>query len=242
MKPVVRFAPGPTGRIHIGNLRAAARRRTLSKRRGSLKPFAVLSHSAVTGASHAVARNKSLNALASPSDSDKLSRAQTRFDIDELKSLNAKFRQELGYGEVATRLKAANIGGGEAFGNAVRGNLCVFDDVKRWWAIVSGEITPEIEAGDVRAAALSAKAGTLVTWGDGIGAVKKSRGQGQSPVLFATPGAYGARRRPGTQTSPSGDRAGRSGTPLRRARLTDRPVTDACFAHLLKENQAFDQF
>lgn len=136
----------------------------------------MLSHSAVTGASHSVARNKSLNALASPSDSDKLSRAQTRFDIDELESLNAKFRQELGYGEVATRLKAVNTGGREAFGNAVRGNLCVFDDVKRWWAIVSGEITPELEARDVRAAALSAKARTSATWGDGIGAAKKSNG------------------------------------------------------------------
>jgi glutamyl-tRNA synthetase len=81
----------------------------------------------------ALALYKSLNALASLFDFDKLSCAPARFDINELKSNNARLLQKLDYSEVAGRLAAAAIGGGEAFWNAVRGNLRIFDDVKHWW-------------------------------------------------------------------------------------------------------------
>lgn len=171
------------------NLLVGADGQALSKRLGSLsirsfreeglEPLAVLSHSATIGTSHAVAPYKSLNALASLFDFDKLSRAPARFDIDELKSLNARLLQDLDYSEVAGRLDAAAIGGGEAFWNAVRGNLRIFDDVKRWWAIVNGQITPEITSEDVLAAALEAlpaEPWTAATWGEWTDAVKKSSG------------------------------------------------------------------
>lgn len=171
------------------NLLVGADGQALSKRLGSLsirsfreaglEPLAVLSHSATIGTSHAVAPYKSLNALASLFDFDKLSRAPARFDTDELKSLNARLLQELDYSEVAGRLNAAAIGGGEAFWNAVRGNLRIFDDVKRWWAIVNGQITPEIESEDVLAAALEllpAEPWTAATWGEWTEAVKKASG------------------------------------------------------------------
>jgi glutamyl-tRNA synthetase len=171
------------------NLLVGADGQALSKRLGSLsirsfreeglEPLAVLSHSATIGTSHAVAPYKSLNALASLFDFDKLSRAPARFDTDELKSLNARLLQELDYSEVAGRLNAAAIGGGEAFWNAVRGNLRIFDDVKRWWAIVNGQIRPEIESEDVLAAALEllpAEPWTAATWGEWTEAVKKASG------------------------------------------------------------------
>jgi glutamyl-tRNA synthetase len=171
------------------NLLVGADGQALSKRLGSLsirsfreeglEPLAVLSHSATIGTSHAVAPYKSLNALASLFDFDKLSRAPARFDTDELKSLNARLLQELDYSEVAGRLNVAAIGGGEAFWNAVRGNLRIFDDVKRWWAIVNGQIRPEIESEDVLAAALEllpAEPWTAATWGEWTEAVKKASG------------------------------------------------------------------
>jgi glutamyl-tRNA synthetase len=171
------------------NLLVGADGQALSKRLGSLsirsfreeglEPLAVLSHSATIGTSHAVAPYKSLNALASLFDFDKLSRAPARFDTEELKSLNARLLQELDYSEVAARLDAAAIGGGEAFWNAVRGNLRIFDDVKRWWDIVNGQITPEIESEDLLAAALEvlpAEPWTETTWGEWTEAVKKSSG------------------------------------------------------------------
>ena len=171
------------------NLLIGADGQALSKRLGSLsirsfreeglEPLAVLSHSATIGTSHAVAPYKSLTALASLFDFDKLSRAPARFDIDELKSLSARLLQELEYGEVAGRLEALAIGGGEAFWNAVRSNLRIFDDVQLWWTVANGQITPEIESEEVLAAALDvlpAEPWTIATWGEWTDAVKKTSG------------------------------------------------------------------
>ncbi len=171
------------------NLLVGAEGQALSKRLGSLsirsfreeglEPLAVLSHAATIGTSNAVAPYKSLNALASLFDFDKLSRAPARFDIDELKSLNARLLQELDYADVAGRLHAAGIRGGEAFWVAVRGNLRIFDDVKRWWSIVNGPIIPEIESEDVLAAALELlppEPWTAATWGEWTQALKQTSG------------------------------------------------------------------
>ena len=87
MKPVVRFALSPTGRIPIGNLRPTLAVRAQAATIGTCRtPY------------------KSLNALASLLDFDKLSRAPARFDIDELKSLNTRLLHELDYSEAAGRL------------------------------------------------------------------------------------------------------------------------------------------
>jgi glutamyl-tRNA synthetase len=171
------------------NLLVGADGQALSKRLGSLsvwsfreaglEPLAVLSHSATIGTSHAVAPYKSLTALASLFDFDKLSRAPARFDIDELKSLNARLLQELDYSDVSDRLEAASIGAGEAFWNAVRGNLRVFADAERWWAVVNGQITPQIESEDVLAAALRLlppEPWTSATWGAWTEALKTASG------------------------------------------------------------------
>lgn len=172
------------------NLLVGADGHALSKRLGSLsiksfrddeglEPLAVLSHSATIGSSNAVAPYKSLNALASIFDFDKLSRAPARFDIEELKSLNARLLQETDYEEVSARLDALAIGGGAAFWNAVRGNLRVFADVKRWWSVVNERIAPEIESEEVLAAALQLlppEPWTVSTWGEWTDAVKKASG------------------------------------------------------------------
>jgi glutamyl-tRNA synthetase len=171
------------------NLLVGADGQALSKRLGSLsirsfreeglEPLAVLSHSATIGTSHPVAPYKSLTALASLFDFDKLSRAPARFDIDELKSLNARLLQELDYSDVSNRLEAAAIGGGEAFWNAVRGNLRVFADAERWWAVVNGQITPQIESEDILAAALRLlppEPWTSATWAAWTEALKAASG------------------------------------------------------------------
>ncbi len=119
MKPVVRFAPDPTGRIHIGNSRPALLNWLFEQHDGGTfllrfddtdqersrgeyaegiredgrEPRAILSRSATVGASYSVAPYKSLNALASLFDFAKLSRVPARFDIDELKSANARLLQ-----------------------------------------------------------------------------------------------------------------------------------------------------
>jgi glutamyl-tRNA synthetase len=138
------------------NLLVGADGQALSKRLGSLslqsfreeglETLAVLSHSATIGTSHPVAPHKSLHALAALFDFGKLSRAPARFDIDELRSLNAKLLHELDYGDVASRLEADGVGGGNAFWEAVHGNLNVFADAKDWWQVIEGPVAPYIQA------------------------------------------------------------------------------------------------
>ncbi|WP_088348174.1 MULTISPECIES: glutamate--tRNA ligase [Rhodomicrobium] len=171
------------------NLLIGADGHALSKRLGSLslrsfreeglEPMAVLSHSATIGTSHAVAPYKSLTALAQLFDYDKLSRAPARFDIDELRALNARLLQELDYDEVASRLEAEGIGGGTAFWNAVRANLHLFDESKEWWRVVAGPVVPQIESVEILDAArelLPAEPWTGESWGEWTNAVKTATG------------------------------------------------------------------
>ncbi len=124
-----------------------------SLRKEGLEPLAVLSHAATIGTSHAVAPYKSLTALVELFDFGKLSRAPARFDIEELRSLNARLLHDLDFDAVAPRLAANGIGGGRAFWEAARANLRHFADIKDWWSIVEGPIDPVIADDGVLAAA-----------------------------------------------------------------------------------------
>jgi glutamyl-tRNA synthetase len=161
----------------------------LSKRLGSLsirsfredglEPLAVLSHSATIGTSHAVAPYKSLTELAGLFDLAKLSRAPARFDIEELKTLNARLLQELSYDAVSARLEEEGIGGGAPFWEAVRLNLVVLGDARQWWRIVTGPIEPKLESPDLLAAArdlLPPEPWDGESWGRWTTAVKDATG------------------------------------------------------------------
>jgi glutamyl-tRNA synthetase len=128
--------------------------RTLSKRdralsisalrEEGLEPMSVASYVAAIGTSDPVMPHASLDELVAKFGFDRLSRAPARYDPEELRALNAKLLHALPYEAVADRLKAMGVGGGEAFWNAVRGNLAVLGDAEAWWRIVSGTIEPEI--------------------------------------------------------------------------------------------------
>jgi glutamyl-tRNA synthetase len=150
-----------------------------SFREQGLEPMAVNSLAALIGTSEAVAPHANLTGLAQSFDLARLSRAPARFDVAELKALNARLLHQLPFAAVAERLLALGIGGGEAFWLAVRGNLDLLDDAKVWWRVVQGPVTPVIED----AALLSAAAGLLPpepfdagTWGLWTEAVKSGSG------------------------------------------------------------------
>lgn len=142
---------------HFGhhNLLVGADGHALSKRTGALsvatlreeglEPMAIASHAALIGTSEAVEPYPSLDALAETFDFSKVSRAPARFDIEELRGLNAKYLHHLPYAEVADRLQALGIEGGPEFWDAVRGNIKLFDDARIWWQVVGGSIEPVIE-------------------------------------------------------------------------------------------------
>lgn len=165
----------------------------LSKRLGALsiesfrelglEPMAVNSLAALIGTSEAVAPHAMLSELAQSFDLGKLSRAPARFDVAELKALNARLLHRLPHEAVAERLQALDVGGGEAFWLAVRGNLAVLGDAQTWWRVVEGPVMPVIENAELLARAAELlppepfDAGTWVGWTDALKAASGAKGR-----------------------------------------------------------------
>jgi glutamyl-tRNA synthetase len=156
-------------------------------REEGLEPLAVASYAATIGTSDPVAPHRSLDELVAAFAFAKLSRAPARFDVQELRLLNARLLHALPYDDVAERLGAMGVGGGPTFWDAVRSNLATLADAKRWWEIVNGPVAPVIAD-----AALCAKAAALLppepwdgaTWEDWSGRVKQATGA-KGKALFA---------------------------------------------------------
>jgi glutamyl-tRNA synthetase len=150
-----------------------------SFREEGLEPLAVLSHSATIGTSHPVAPYKNLSALAALFDFDKLSRAPARFDVEELRALNAKLLHDTDYDEVASRLEHDGISGGRAFWDAVRANLRIYADVKDWWQVITTPLPPTSglpEWLETARTLLPPEPWSTTTWGEWTDAVKVATG------------------------------------------------------------------
>lgn len=161
----------------------------LSKRLGSLsissfreegiEAMAVVSHAATIGSSNPIVPHQSVATIAEEFAFEKLSRAPARFDVDELKLLNAKLLHEMDYEVVAARLEALGIEGGAPFWDAVKANIEKFDDVQDWWRIINGPLTPVIEDAAFCEAALAALPPAPfdeTSWGSWTKAVKEATG------------------------------------------------------------------
>ena len=122
-----------------------------SFRRAGYEPMAVASLAVLIGTSDAVEPAESLDELAARFSPEKVSRAPARFDPAELDGVNARLLRRLPYEQVADRLTALGVGGGEAFWLAVRGNCVRLADAALWWRVVAGlpaapPLSPEDEA------------------------------------------------------------------------------------------------
>lgn len=145
----------------------------------NLEPMAVLSHAALLGTSDAIEPHRTVSGLAELFDLAKISTAPGRFDIEELKGLNAKLLHQLPLADVADRLQSMGIKPGEAFWLATRGNIERLEDAKIWWDVVSGSIEPVIEAEEITTAAaelLPAEPWDDKTWSTLTKAVSKQTG------------------------------------------------------------------
>jgi len=150
-----------------------------SFRDAGLEPMAVLCHAALVGTSDAIEPLASRDALAEKLDFSKISTAPGRFDVAELKTLNGKLLHMLDYADVAERLRALGVAGGEDFWHAVRGNLEVLGDAQLWWQVVAGDIEPVIEDSKMTiaaAAVLPPEPWGETTWSDWTAAVKARTG------------------------------------------------------------------
>jgi len=181
---------GPVPRFAHHNMLVGAEGEALGKRLGTLsirqmreeglEPLAILSHSAAIGTSDAVVAHQSPDALIESFDLAKVSRAPARFDMAELRGVNARLLHERPYEKVADDLAALGVGGGEDFWLAVRGNVMVLRDALEWWQVVEGPITPAIEDAEFCAAAadlLPPEPWDETTWKAWTDAVKAQTGR-----------------------------------------------------------------
>ncbi len=165
-------------------------------REGGLEPMAVASLAVLVGSAEAVRPVASLAELAERLDLGHLSRAPAKFDEAELRGLNEKLLHAMPYEAARERLAALGADGGEAFWLAVRGNLSRFDEVRDWWRVVEGPLTPAIlDAGFARdaAALLPPPPWDATTWKAWTEAVKMKTGaKGKAlfmPLRLALTGA-----------------------------------------------------
>jgi glutamyl-tRNA synthetase len=148
-------------------------------RESGLEPMAVVSHAALVGTSDAIEPHVHIDELAELFDFSKISTAPGRFDVQDLRSLNAKLLHKLGFEDVADRLEGLGVGGGAAFWEAVRGNVEVLSDAVAWWTIAAGDVVPVMEAPEMTKAAarlLPPEPWNHATWGTWTGMVAKSCG------------------------------------------------------------------
>jgi glutamyl-tRNA synthetase len=161
----------------------------LSKRLGTLsvetfrdmglEPMAVLSHAALVGTSDAIEPHRTLAELADLFELSKISTAPGRFEVEELKGLNAKLLHKLPYEDVAERLARRGIGCGASFWEAVRGNITLLADTGAWWDVATGEIAPVIENPDLTSRAaelLPPEPWDAATWGAFTATVSRETG------------------------------------------------------------------
>ena len=166
----------------------------LSKRIGSLavaelraegiEAMALNSMLAKLGTSDAVEPRPSLVELVAEFDIARFGRATPKFDLEELRRLNARLLHGMPFDAVAARLAALGLAGADReFWEAVRGNLGRLDDAAIWWRVVHGELAPLIEdAGFARQAAALLPpepwdGGTWAAWTDGLKAATRRSGK-----------------------------------------------------------------
>ena len=163
----------------------------LSKRLGSLsiaslreeeglEPMALLSLLARLGTADAIEPFHGLDDLVAGFDMGRVSRATPKFDLEELRRLNARLLHGLCHAEAAPRLAALGFEGvDERFWLAVRPNLERLADVGDWWRVTHAPVTPAAPDPAFTAAAaalLPPEPWDEATWGVWIERVKAGTG------------------------------------------------------------------
>ena len=130
----------------------------LSKRLGALgcdgfremgiEPLTLLALLARIGTSDPVEPVAAAEELLHAFDFTRFGRAPARFDIDELKALNARILHRLHYQDVADRLPAGMDA--DAW-HAIRQNIETVADAAIWWAVVEGPVDQSAVAPEDRA-------------------------------------------------------------------------------------------
>jgi glutamyl-tRNA synthetase len=145
----------------------------LSKRIGSLgldelreegiEPIALLAKLARIGTSLPVEPVTSPETLIGQFDFATFGRAPARFDLEELKALNARIIHQLPHEAVAERLPEGMT---DADWRAIRPNLKIVAEARDWWAILHGHVEQAADAEDRDLLTAAAEEAGMVDWSD----------------------------------------------------------------------------
>lgn len=163
----------------------------LSKRIGSLsledlaeeglEPMSIVSLMARLGTSDPIEVFTNIDEVVKHFDLSKFSRGTPKFDAEELYRLNAKILHETEYGAIKEKLIALDLEElDEEFWLAVRSNIEKLSDVKEWWDVANGPVTPVIDDPEFLAEALQvlpASPWNENTWKNWTSAVKEKTGR-----------------------------------------------------------------
>ena len=166
----------------------------LSKRLGTLalrdlrasgiEPMAILSHMARLGSSDPIELCGSLDELIAGFDVSKFGAAPTKFDVDDLNPLTAKFVAGLPVEDMADQLTKIGVPVElqSDFWDAIRENIATRSEVSKWWELCSNGATPLIDDEDrefveTAMSLLPEQPWTGETWKAWTGAVKQATGR-----------------------------------------------------------------
>lgn len=147
-----------------------------------LEPMAIISVLGTIGTSLPLDAYKTLDELAAKFDISVMSRSGSpKFDMEDVRRINAKLVHDMPFADVKERLEAMCMEGvTEAFWLAVRGVLHTVKEAKEWWDIAYGTLAPTIQDSDfVAAAAATLPSGPwdAATFGTWTNAVKEQTGK-----------------------------------------------------------------
>ncbi len=148
-----------------------------SMREEGLEPEAITSLLGRLGTSDPVMPFANIAELVESFSFEKMGRAPARFDMEELKQLNAKILHEMPYEKLETRL--TDLGISKELWKTVQGNVDQLSDALNWKNVIDGSIDPVIED-----KAYTDEASALVTdglddssWGELTSALKEKTGR-----------------------------------------------------------------
>ena len=182
--PVPQFAHAPL-LVSANGIEMSKRLGTLSiasmRDEMQIEPMTINALVARLGTSDPITPSLSLDDLAANFDLTRISRATPKFDLEELKALNAKILHNTPFTAVRERLAAMGLGSAdEAFWNLIRANITRLDDAKQWWTVIHGPMSPVITDNDFISAAtklLPPAPWTTETWKQWTDQVKATTGR-----------------------------------------------------------------
>jgi len=174
--PLMISADGTEMSKRLGTLSIASMRD-----QDKIESMAILSLLARLGTSDPIVPFVNMQDLIDGFDLGKIAHATVKFDVRDIKHLSAKILHATPFATVSTRLDALGLGHvTEEFWNAVRGNIETLEDVRVWWNVTHGPVTPVLnDTVFIKAAAEVLPEGTwdLNTWQAWTNEVKAKTGR-----------------------------------------------------------------